>query len=104
MQACHVCHGETQKLMSAFQIVFTGQITARYNDRGKEGAHLDGHWAFEKDAAGKTQSVFIESWDQQKSYCKRNGLANPREISRNFEVAQDGRTVKNSMGMPGSEV
>lgn len=104
MSICACCGFETVKLASAFNVVFTGPITARYNDRGKEGAHLDGHWAWEKGADGKSHPTFIDSWDAQKSYCKRNGLANPREMPANFDVAEDGRTVLNTRGLPGTEI
>ncbi len=94
------------RLLSTFAVVFTGVISARYLDSSAEGAHKrdGGHWAYEKDAAGKTKACYIETFDQQRDFCKRNKLANPKEMPHSYPVAEDGRTVLNTRGMPGSEI
>lgn len=104
MMNCTICGGTTEKIASAFNVVFTGPMSARYNDRGKEGAHLDGHWAYEKGMDGKTKATFLETWDDQRAYVKRNNLANPTEMPRNFEVSEDGKTAANTRGLPGTEL
>lgn len=105
MNPCKRCGGPTQKIeASRFGIVFTGVISARYNDRDKEGANREGHWAFEKDPAGKTKPVFLETWQDQKEFCARNKLANPKEMPANYTVAEDGKTVLNTRGLPGTEI
>ncbi len=93
------------------QVVFTGPITARYLDKSAEGADKpDGsHWAWERPIGedgrpGKPQAVRIESWQDQKEYCKRNHLATPSSLPNHLEMAEDGKTVKNTVGMPGCEV
>lgn len=107
MNDCAVCHGPTEKITaSRFAVVFTGVISARYLDSAAEGAHQrDGsHWAYEKDAAGKTHAVRIETFDQQRDFCKRNKLANPKDLGRHNLVAEDGKTTLSPMGLPGVEV
>lgn len=106
MQPCESCGCGTLKVeFSRFGIVFTGVITAKYNDREKDGAHRDGHWGFDKGPDGKTTTPCrIETWQDQKDYCKRNGLMNPKDMGRNYNVAKDGRTVESPMGLPGVEV
>lgn len=92
--------------MSRFAVVFTGIISARYNDRGIPGEHQEGHWAFRKKSSrdGNPEPVFINDWQGQREFCRAEGLALPKEFGRNFEVSEDGRTVKNSVGMPGCEI
>jgi hypothetical protein len=90
------------------QVVWTGPITAKYLDRSKEGGNKadGGHWVWDKETKpGKgAQAHYIETWSQQKEHCRRNGLALPSEMPNNYEVAEDGRTVKNGIGLPGCEV
>ena len=109
MAPCDVCGGPTERVMSRFGIVWTGVISARYLDRSKEGGHkVDGsHWAYENPTGkhGKgAKATRIETWDQQREYCKRNGLARPQEMSNSYEVGADGKTIQNSVGLPGCEV
>ena len=108
MNPCAACGGENRRVQSTFAVVFTGPITAKYLDRSKEGGNNrdGGHWVFENGPRpGKgAKPVWIDNWADQKSYCRRNGLALPSEMSNNYEVAEDGRTVKNSVGMPGCEI
>jgi hypothetical protein len=81
--------------MSTFAVVFTGPLTARYNDPKLEGAHKDGHVAWERDPiTNKPRPVMIDSWDAQRSYVKRNHLTDPREYGHSYDVAEDGKTVK----------
>jgi len=108
MAPCDVCGGPTERVMSRFGIVWTGPISAKYLDRSKEGGQkMDGaHWAYENSGTpGKNATpVRIETWDDQRAFCKRNGLARPQEMSNHYEVAEDGKTVKNSVGLPGCEI
>ena len=99
------CGAVLELAVFPISVVFTGVLTARYNDPHLENAHRDGHVAWERDpVTKKPRPVRIDTWDAQRSYCKRNGLANPKDFGHNFDVAEDGRTVKSSMGMPGCEV
>ena len=90
--------------MSTFAVVFTGALTARYNDKRLENSHQDGHVAWERDATGKPHPVHIETFDQQRDFCKRNHLMNPKDAPTNYEVAEDGRKVMNTRGLPGSYI
>lgn len=104
---CLGCNRAMEIRLFPVSTVFTGVITARYNDKGTPGAHLDGHWGWRRKSSkvpGKPEPVFIETWDQQRDFCRAEGLANPKEMPRNFEIGEDGKGAKNTMGMPGSEV
>ena len=61
MAPCEACGCVTFKLISGFQIAFSGEITRRYLDREAEGAHKPdgGHWVWEKRNApdGKPRAV-----------------------------------------------
>jgi len=107
MNRCDCCGGPTEKIQSAFKVVFTGPITARYLDKSIEGGNAPdgGHWFFERDkVTGKTKPTWVEDFQTQKELCKRNGVANPREMPRNWHVSEDGTTTVNSRGMPGTEL
>jgi predicted nucleic acid-binding Zn ribbon protein len=102
---CDICGGPTERCMSRFAVVFTGVISARYNDPKLEGAHKEGHVVWGKDpVTGKTVHRRVETFDDQKRVCREFGYINPREAPTHFEVAEDGRTTKNTRGLPGSWV
>jgi len=103
---CAECGSPTRRIASRFGVIWTGPISARYNDRDSANAHQEGHWAWRRRSSksGKPEPIFLNDWQQQKEFCKEEGLANPREMPRNFEIAADGKTVKSSVGMPGCEI
>ena len=105
LNPCSICGGPTVRVMSAFNVVFSGVISARYNDRKLENAHKDGHTVYERDPiTRKVTPLHITTFQQQADYCKRNGLLNPKEIGKNYEVESDGKTIKSPMGLPGVEI
>jgi hypothetical protein len=80
--------------MSTFAVVFTGAITARYNDSKLENSHQAGHVAWERDPiTNKPRACRIETFDDQRAYCSRNHLANPKDYGHSYDVAEDGKTV-----------
>ena len=81
--------------MSTFAVVFTGVISAKYNDPKLENAHQDGHVAWERDPiTNKPRACHIETWDDQRNYITRNHLTNPKDYGNSYDVAEDGKTVK----------
>ena len=105
LPACESCGGPTKREMSTFAVVFTGVISARYNDSNLENAHQDGHVAWERDPiTNKPRACEIKTWDDQRSFCRRNHCANPSEMPRNRMIAEDGKTELNTRGLPGTEV
>ena len=105
LPACESCGGPTKREMSTFAVVFTGAITARYNDKRLENAHQDGHVAWERDPiTNKPRPVHITTWSEQKEFCQRNHLANPREMPKNRLISEDGKTELNTRGLPGVEL
>ena len=102
---CVECGGPTVKLISDFKVVFTGVISARYNDQGIEGAEREWHWAWGNDPVTKKPiPKFIETWDDQRSFVKEYGLVNPKEMPRNFTVDETGKIPQNTRGLPGTEL
>lgn len=99
---CPDCGGEREELASRFGIVFTGQITAKYNDPKREAAHREGFWTYRKKTSisGQPEPVKIETWDQLRAFNKAEGLAAPGEVPTNSTVSADGRRIE-SRGMPG---
>ena len=95
LPACESCGGPTKREMSTFAVVFTGVISARYNDSNLENAHQDGHVAWERDPiTNKPRACRIETFDDQRAYCARNHLANPKDYGHSYDVGEDGKTVK----------
>lgn len=94
---CDICGGVTKRLVSRFAVVFTGKISGtKYNDPKIEGYHRDGHWAFNRDGSPE----FIDNFQQQREFSKRNKFLNPTELPKNAEVSDDGKSLS-TRGMSG---
>lgn len=104
LNRCDFCGGPTARAISTFNVVFTGAITARYNDRNLENSHEEGHTVWGRDKDGKAFSKRIETWQDQKEWCREQGLANPKDHGKNMSVAEDGKAVLSPMGLPGVEL
>ncbi len=103
---CAVCAGPSARIISRFGIIWTGSITARYNDKRAENPEKDGgHWAWRRRSSisGQPEPVFISDFSQQKDFCKQEGLVNPRDLPTNAEPSSDGTQLQ-SRGMPGAWV
>jgi putative FmdB family regulatory protein len=101
--ACEVCGSQRKKCISSFGIVGTGLLSAKYNDKNKEFAHQEGHWAKATDpkTGKRTVPVFIETFQQQRDYCKSEGFYNPGEIGQVEMTGNDGKSFS-SRGLPGA--
>src|SRR5260370_8996200 len=93
--ACERWGGQQERLASNFAVTFTGPITARYNDKKREGAHADGFWAYRKRSSisGQPEPVFIDNWQQLKEFNKSEGLAAPGEAPTNATISKDGKSI-----------
>lgn len=96
-------------MVSGFAAIWTKNLS-EYGDSRKETYHKDikagGHWVHRKRSGGGTDekpiAEFITTRQQQKAYCREEGLLDPNEIG-NMEIAKDGvRTT--TQGLPGSWV
>lgn len=97
---CEKCGVATGRHISGFAVVFTGVITAKYNDKGLDNSHADGHYAWRKNTSdGKPKLEFIETFQQAKDFAKAEGCINPKDIGP-MEVGSDGKSVS-SAGLPG---
>jgi hypothetical protein len=88
-----VCEcGKPMTLMiSQFQVVFTGPLTARYNDKKLDGAHQEGYFMTEKHTPdGKEKITWVDSWSERKRILKQEGLV---EAPGSAEVGSDGKSI-----------
>lgn len=101
---CEQCGGPTVRIISQFKVVFTGPITRKYMDTKREISDKKGdggHWVFNKNTPdGKPVAEYIETFEQQRAFCKREGLALPSDMPTNAQMSEDGRKIS-SQGMPG---
>lgn len=99
--SCVECGGPTKRMISQFGIVFTGPLTAKYNDPKADNAHQEGHyaWRTKNTKDGKPEMVWIDSFDAQREHCRSEGLVNPKDLGPG-EVGGDGKTLS-TRGMPG---
>ncbi len=104
---CETCGGPTERLISRFAAIWTKNIS-EYGDPNRETYHKDiareGHIVARKRSGGGTDEkpIYerITSVQQQRAYCKEEGLYDPGDIG-NGEVHRDGMGMT-TQGMPGS--
>jgi hypothetical protein len=90
--------------MSRFGVVFSGSLH-KYTDPRKEGAEMDGFWAYRKlsSISGQPEATFISSMAELKAFNKAEGLSAPGEVPTNATISADGKRLQ-SAGMPGQWV
>lgn len=105
---CSSCQGPTERAFSSFGIVWTGEISSKYIDRSVKGSDKlkdGGHWVWERNTPdGKPRPRRIETFQQQREFCKSEGLINPTEVSNNIEPKEGGKGLVNNRGLPGTEI
>lgn len=101
---CKSCSAATRRIISGFAIPLSGDITSRYVDRSRDGSSemKDGaHWVVARNTPdGKPKAVFIETFQQQREFCKQEGIINPSEMPSHSEINRDGKGLQTA-GMPG---
>ncbi len=102
------CGGVLELAAYPIASVWVGEMTSKYLDKTKEGGHRKsaGHWGWENGSRPGigAKPVWLSSWQDQKDFCKRNGLARPQDQPANFQVGPDGKTPLNTCGLPGTEI
>lgn len=100
---CFVCGKPMKRLISSFSVVFTGPMTARYNDPKSENPHEEGHWAFRKRSSlsGNPEPVFLETWQDRKEFMKAEGLVGYEDVGP-VDTSPDGRWSNARTGKPGT--
>lgn len=100
---CPSCGATHKRLISTFGVVWCKPMQS-YNDKTKEGAHLDGHWVTRvrssRNPDGSPEREWIDTFDKQKQFCKDEKLINPRDLGP-VEGSSDGK-MNSSRGIPGS--
>jgi len=93
------------RLISVFHVVFTGPITARYNDKKLEGSHKEGFTAWRVHSAKDPrcpEPVHITSFSDRKQFMKDEGLEEVPSNATISGVGEDGQGVKvSTVGEPG---
>lgn len=103
LPACSVCGSVQQRIISRFGVVWTGVITAKYNDSKLERSHSETQYMWTRQTPdGKPKCVPITTFQEQREFCKREGLVNPSSVhfNSNTEVSADGKATS-SQGLPG---
>lgn len=104
---CDQCGDPMLRGASRFGVVFSGPITKKYNDNMKaDSYHQEGHWAYRIKSSkdGNPEPVYIETFQQQKEFCRAEGLVNPKDLP-NMEADSEGKFRSNAgVGMPGTWV
>jgi len=82
-------------MISAFAVCFTGPLTAKYNRGDLEGSHQEGQFQWRKKGtkSGKPELVKLETFQDQREFCKAEGLVNPKDVG-NWEVGSDGKSLQ----------
>ena len=100
------CGEPMVRVASRFGVIFRGTITTKYNDKSAENYHREGHWGYrvKSSKSGHPEPVWIETFQDQKQFCKDEGLVNPKDLP-NMEADSEGRFRSNAgVGMPGTWV
>jgi hypothetical protein len=99
---CPDCGGTTARGYFPLANIWSKPLVA-YGDPKKESFHKDealgGHVVFERDSdqaksEGKPIRRVIRTIEDQKRYCKAEGLLNPRDIPNNLTVGADGKSYE----------
>lgn len=106
---CEGCGQPMVKLVSRFGFLWSGNLgDNRYQKKipesltGQTPPPSDGHWVMAKRTPdGIPRSEYITTRQQQREFCKREGLIDPTDMPSNSEVSADGRQLQ-WKGMPGS--
>lgn len=103
------CGNMERKAISRFGAIWTKGISdycdpskEYYDKRKSEGGHWVTRTRSSRNADGSPEREFITSVQQQRAYCRDEGLIPPDEVGT-FSVGKDGQTI-NSGGLPGSWV
>lgn len=101
---CEQCGGRKEKLVSQFAVVFTGPLSAKYNDPKLEGAHKEGHWGWRRKSArdfDKPEPVWLDSWEKRKRFMAEEHLIGYEDVGP-VEGTRDGKWSRTRTGMPGT--
>jgi len=100
--ACPSCRGRTERLYFPLAAIWTKPLVA-YADKNRETYRKDlragGHVIFEKNsdaaqAAGRPLKRVIRTVQDQRDYCKAEGVMMPSDMPSNLSVAADGKSYE----------
>ncbi len=96
---CPECRVQMERLVSTFATPFVG-LLSRFNELGKEhfqetpdGGHVAWRVKSSQLVDGGPQRVKIKTHQDQREFCKAEGLIMPDEINRNAEIDSDGKKL-----------
>jgi hypothetical protein len=105
---CSECGRLMDRLVSMSHAIWLKPISD-YGDASKETFWKDkqagGHWVARKRSGGGTEEKpikeFITSRQQQKAYCREEGMSDPSDFPTKMEVTEDGKSWANTCGNGG---
>jgi len=96
---CPVCLVPMERLPAAPATIYAKPL-GEYGDRSKEYYNPDGIVAYRnkttRNADGSPEKVFLRTIQEQREYCKAEGLIMPNEINSNAEINRSGRGLSTS--------
>jgi putative FmdB family regulatory protein len=103
--ACESCGKPMSRLISSFSVIFTGALTARYNDPKCENPYQEGFWAHrvKSSSSGAPEATFIDTWEKRREYMKEEGLIGHEDIGP-VDPSSDGKWSNTRTGRPGTWV
>lgn len=95
---CPTCGGATERGFFPVASIWTKAL-GDYGDKRSENYYQQkqagGHVALETDKdSGAVRKVWLDTPQAQASYCKRNGLIDPKNLPSNLSVAADGKSYE----------
>jgi len=86
---CPECHNEVVRVVGLPNVIWSKPL-GWYQGETDQGKQSDGHWVCGEDGGGNKYRKFITTRQEQLSYCRENGLADPMEISRTTNLSDRG--------------
>jgi hypothetical protein len=105
---CGLMAARNREITHAPAVVWTGPLSQRYRNKDGQDYHApDGQWAYTRRGPGgetiKPTAVRLETWQDVHEYAKHEGCYDPRDLPKNLEVSEDGKS-SSSRGFRGQEV
>lgn len=107
---CEACGGQMARLISGFAAPWTGNLD-RFIDPNCDTKHNmagGGHWQWRVKSSrlvdGSPERMLIENRQQQKDFCKAEGLEDPFDINPNYGTEENCQGMQSSSRLRGSWV
>lgn len=93
---CPECAGTMQRHEPSPATIFAGSV-GRFSSPDKEYYDPNGFWVTRTQSSrkvdGSPEKQYITTRQEQREYCRAEGLRMPDDVNTNAEVSKDGRTL-----------